>query len=312
MGLGKVEVAFRKTVLGEGPHWDAVKQVLVYNDIKGKSVHIYNPATGNDTMVELDGRVTLVVPVESDPNKYIVGVERELKVLEWDGKSSKPTSLKKLYSVENEYPGNRFNDGKCDSHGRLWAGTMGTETTPGVVDPWSGNLYQLGLDGKLTTQVDQIGIANGLAWSLDDSIFYYIDSCTYRIDAFNYDHTSGRIANRRPVFEFSKNGIAGIPDGMTIDTNGHLWLAVFNGHKILHIDPSAGKLINTIDMPTKNITSVAFGGPNLDVLYATSAASGLTDAETAAQPDAGCLFKITNTGAKGVAGGVSYKGTLPA
>lgn len=114
--------------------------------------------------------------------------------MEWDGVSSKPTSLKKLYTVDDHCPTNRINDGKCDASGRLWAGTMGYEPAPGQLDRNKGTLYSFGLDGQVVKQFDGIDIANGLAWTSDNKTFYYIDSFSYRIDAFDFELSSGKLS----------------------------------------------------------------------------------------------------------------------
>jgi len=158
--------------------------------------------------------------------------------------------------------------------------------------------------------LSSLDIANGLAWSSDNKTFYYIDSLTYRVDAWDYDSVGGVISNRRPVFDFKANNIKGIPDGMCIDEKGNLWVALFSGGKIAHIDPVAGNLIDHIEFPATNITSVAFGGPNLDILYVTSAQHGLSEEELLAQPDAGSIFQIRNTGVKGLSAGVAYGGKV--
>jgi gluconolactonase len=306
----------KRVYLGEGPHWDEKRKQLYYVNILGKSVHRFDPVTLEEHSVVVQEKgeghdsVGLVVPVEGEINKYVIGLGRSLRVMEWDGNSSNLTSLKTLHVVDDGNPNGRFNDGKCDSSGRLWAGTMGYEPVPGDLDEKKGLLYKLDTSGKLTRHVDKIDIANGLAWSPDNTTFYYIDTFTYRVDAFDYNAVDGIIRNRRPAFDFKVNNIEGVPDGMCIDATGNLWVAVFAGSKVLHIDPTVGKLIDTIDFPTKNITSVSFGGPNLDILYATSAQHGLTKEQLAAQPTAGSLFRITNTGAKGLSAGVPFGGKV--
>jgi gluconolactonase len=308
----KIEAVVKDLLLGEGPHWCGDKQELIYVDIPGKHVHRYVPATGTDYSVAVDGRVTFVIPIQNEKNKYVIGLERDVAVLEWDGISKNYTSLKIITSVESNYPKNRFNDGKCDPQGRIWTGTMGYETTPGNVDPEKGNLYRLDLEGKLSLEVDKINISNGLAWSKDSTKFFYVDSCAYSIDVFDFDAASGKASNRRVLFDLKKNGISGLPDGMVADIDDNLWLAVYTGGKILHIDSKTGKIIKTIDFTGRasKITSAAFGGKNLDELYVTSAKMGLTPEQLAVDKDAGALFKVTNLGTKGQSAGVSYKGKL--
>jgi len=300
-----------KCYLGEGPHWDPVKKEMLYVDIFGKGVLRYVPSTQECYKVTVDaGPVSVVCPVQGHPDKYLITVERDVQVMEWDGKSATPTSLKKLYTVDDHCKTNRINDGKCDSAGRLWAGTMGYEPAPGKLDAKKGTLYTFDLDGKVKKHFDQIDIANGLAWTEDNKTMYYIDSFSYRVDAFDYDGVAGVITNRRCAFDFKANGVEGIPDGMTIDANGNLWIAVFAAQKVIHVDPKVSKKIGQIDFPTKNMTSVAFGGPNLDILYATSAEHFLSAEELAAQPGAGALFEITNVGAKGLSAGFNYRGPI--
>jgi len=281
-------------------------------DIFANTIHRHVPSTGENFKVTLDGvdSLSVVVPVEGHKDKYLITTGREVKYMEWEEVSKSPSKLKHLHTVEQHLPKNRFNDGKCDPQGRLWVGTMGYEPVPGDLDEKKGTLYKFDLDGSLSKHVDMIDIANGIAWTADNKTMYYIDTFTYRVDAFDFDAVHGKISNRRPAFDFKLNGITGVPDGMTIDSNGNLWVAVFAGKRVLHVDPREGKLIDYIEFPTVNITSVAFGGPNLDILYATSAQHGLSPEEKAAQPDAGCLFKITNTGAKGLSAGSNYKGKL--
>jgi len=300
-----------KAYLGEGPHWNADKEELLYVDIFGKAVLRYIPKTQECFKVTVDaGPVSLVTPIAGRPNHYLITVERDVQVMEWDGVSPTPTSLKKLHTVDDHCPTNRINDGKCDKKGRLWAGTMGYEPAPGQLDAKRGTLYTFDLDGKVVKHFDQIDIANGLDWTGDGKTMYYIDSFSYRIDAFDYDGEKGTITNRRTAFDFKANGVSGIPDGMTIDANGNLWVAVFDGGKIVHIDPKAGKKIGQLDFPTKNMTSVAFGGKDLDIMYATSAEHFLSKDELEAQPGAGCLWEVRGLGVKGLEAGHEYKGKV--
>jgi len=143
----------------------------------------------------------------------------------------------------------------------------------------------------VTKKVTEVGISNGLAWSLDYKTMYYIDSTLQRVDAFDYDVETGNIANRRTVIENPKD--FGIPDGMTIDSEGKLWVALWEGSAITRWDPTNGKLLLKIALPAKRITSASFGGEDLSELYVTSAAKGEP------YPN-GALFRITNLGVKGV------------
>jgi sugar lactone lactonase YvrE len=305
--------------LGEGPHWDAATGQLYFVDLLGKGIHRYDPVTKKDARLDVAAKgegqdaTTLIVPVAGTTNKFVIGLGRSLRVLQWDGKSGveNGSNLKTLHVVADGNEGGRFNDGKCDPKGRLWAGTMGYYKSGDIgslqLKKWI--LYKLENDGKISKHEDKIDISNGLCWSNDNKIMYYVDSFTYRIDAYDYDIANGTISNRRPVFDLKANNYTGIPDGMTIDVNGNLWLAVFGGGKVLHINPNTGKVLGHVELPTLNITSVAFGGANLDTLYITCAQHDLSKEQLAAQPLAGSLFQVTNTGTKGIAG-VPYGGKV--
>jgi len=245
------------------------------------------------------GGISLVAPVEGEPDQYVVSTVRDLRLMEWDGHSNEPTSLTTILSVEPNLPGNRFNDGKCDSMGRLWAGTMVESGTAG-----SGNLYKID-KGNATNVQANINTSNGIAWNSANTLMYYIDTPTRKVDVFDYNHNAGTIFNRRTVYDFNSTGEAGSPDGMTIDTNGNLFVGCWGGNQMIHINPTTGQKIRSIPFPTANITSAAFGGPNLDILYVTSASIGLSEIDLQGQPAAGALFQITNLGVRG-SGGNSY------
>jgi gluconolactonase len=285
--------------LGEGPHWNADKNELYYVDISGQHVHRYVPGTGEHARVRIaQERVTLVVPVQGQENKYVIGVGRTLQLMDWDGRSATPTSLTTMYTVEPENPGNRWNDGKCDTRGRLWAGTMNDNL-------FTGNLYRV--TNNIQTVIRDVGISNGIAWNKANTLMYYIDTPTRKVDVFDFNDEQGTISNRRTVYDFNTVGESGSPDGMNIDADDNLWVACWGGSQIIHVDPRTSRKIKAVPLPTNNITSIAFGGPNLDVMYVTSASDGLSDAQKADQPAAGCLFQITNTGARGQGGGNNFR-----
>lgn len=209
----------------------------------------------------------------------------------------------KLTNGNCEFFNNRFNDGKCDLLGRLWAGTMGPEGAPGDVKRHQGSMYfcrQNLEDDKIAladAKFDQIDISNGLDWSPDGKVMYYIDSFTRKVEAFDFDASSGSLSNRRTVFDLKANGYNGFPDGMTIDTRGHLWVACFGSSEVLEINPmSGGKCESRIsfDGLASRITSCAFGGPDLRDLYVTSAMD--------AEGNGGQVFVVRDTGAQGFAG----------
>ncbi|XP_019870746.2 uncharacterized protein LOC109599228 [Aethina tumida] len=287
--------------LGEGPHWDVATQSLYYVDIFGKAIHRYVPATKKHTKAIIGtGPVSLIIPVEGQKDKYLISIGRTLAVVTWDGESDKVSDTVVLAEVDNtpDTLDNRFNDGKCDPSGRLWAGTMGGEPVLGQVKQEKAALFTL--DNKqIKTHLTKIGISNGLAWTPDNKTMYYIDSHKGYVEQFDFDINKGTISNSKIIFTPAKHGIDGALDGMTIDTDGNLWIAIFNGYRVIQIDPRKPEtLLQTIPIPAKQTTSVAFGGPNLDELYVTSASFTVGGVELP-PPDHGATFKVTGTGAKG-------------
>jgi sugar lactone lactonase YvrE len=178
-----------------------------------------------------------------------------------------------------------MNDGKVDSRGRFWAGTMAGDHTPA-----QGSLYRLQRSNgayEVSPMVGGITIANGLDWSPDNRILYYVDSATQRIDRFDFDAESGTLSNRRPFVEIP--AAEGLPDGMTVDAEGCIWLALFRSGSIRRYS-TAGKVIMEVKVPVALVTSCAFGGSGLDELYITTARHRLSPAEALEQPTSGGLF----------------------
>nr|XP_022906695.1 regucalcin [Onthophagus taurus] len=296
-----IEVVTERVTLGEGPHWDPYIQSLFYVDILGQSVHKYTPATNTHTQTYIEGGpVSLLVPVEGHSDLFLISIGRKLAVITWDGVSEKPSKIETLIEVENEPEtrGNRFNDGKADPAGRLWAGTMGPEPEIGKLEPEMGSLYTLIGKAEVKKHLSKVSIANGLAWNTKLKKMYYIDSPKRTVDQYDYDIVKGTITNRKVIFDLDSHKIPGVPDGMTIDTDGNLWVAVFDGGCLLHINPNTSELIKKLTFPCKQITAAAFGGPNLDELYVTSARLTVKGVEQ--KEPAGAVFKVTGTGARGI------------
>lgn len=299
----KVEQIDAPTTLGEGPHWDHNAQALYYVDIKDATIHKYVPSTNRHTAVKIDGaQVSFVIPLDGAKDKFVISVGRNIAILTWDGESSTPTDMKYVSSVDNEkeVQDNNLNDGKADPTGRLWTGSVGRGG--GSLHDFApvGSLFSFSKDWKPTKQLTKIRVSNGLAWSEDK--MYYIDTLTKKVDAFDFDAESGKISNRRTAFDFELNGVEGHPDGMTIDTEGKLWVATFGGSKVIRVDPANGKLLSHISFPTPQVTSVAFGGPQLDELYVTSANILLSEEQKKQYPSSGVTFRVTGLGVKGYPG----------
>lgn len=285
--------------LGEGPHWEAKTKTLYYVDAFAATVHRHVPHTNEHSHCKFKGNtVSFVIPVEGkEESEFVIGLEREIVHVIWDLKSDKPTATRVLSAAEEDRGGNRVNDGKVDPAGRLWTGTL--MPGQGLDDaPFTSHLYSFDKGSSPKKHLSGIAVSNGLAWSLDYKTFYYIDSLKYKVQGFDYDITNGTINNERTVFDLKKNNVEGIPDGMTIDSEGKLWVAVYTGGKVIRIDPDTGKLLYILPIPSWEVTSVVFGGPNLDELYVTSA-NKTKDYPKDKFPQPGQTFKVTNLGVRG-------------
>ena len=269
----QTELVFNaKATLGEGPAWDAKSQSLYWIDILERRIH-----AGSELLCELDDLIGCVAPCK---NGHLI-VAKKASFVDLDPGSGRQTLLAVL---ESEPRGNRLNDGKCDPVGRLIAGSMDMNERES-----SGKLYTFN-GRRITPLLDGITISNGLAWSPDLKIFYYIDTPTREIQAFDYDTASGEIANRRVVVRVAES--LGWPDGMTSDLDGNLWVAMWGGAQITKWNPGTGQLLEQIPVPALLTSACTFGGPSMNELYVTSARRGLTQDELKKYPLSGGLFKI--------------------
>lgn len=257
--------------LGEGPFWDTRTQTLHWLDILNKRIY-----AGPDLLAQLDEFIGCAA-LRADGG-LILALKNSIVDL-------KPGSIKPaVLAALSEPVNNRLNDGKCDPAGRFLAGSMDlNESAP------TGALYSF--DGKTITKLlSGITISNGLTWSPDHQTFYYTDTPTRQVTAFDYDLATGQVANPRPAVRVP-DGL-GWPDGMTSDTDGNLWIAMWGGAQVTKWDPRTGHLLDQIPMPVLQPSSCIFGGADLNELYVTSARKGLGQADLAKYPLSGGLFKI--------------------
>ncbi len=265
-----------KATLGEGPAWDAKTQTLYWIDILEKRIY-----AGTELMAQLDDFIGCLAPRKN--GNLILGlseVEGRASFVDFAPDSSQQTVLASL----NESATNRVNDGKCDPAGRFLAGTMDMNEK----DP-SGSLYSF--DGKNVTRLlDGITISNGLAWSADHKTFYYIDTPTRKAKAFDYDVATGQIANPRVAIHVPES--LGWPDGMTSDTDGSLWIAMWGGAQVTKWNPNSGKLLEQISIPALQSSACVFGGKDRNELYVTSARKGMSADDLKKYPLSGGLFKV--------------------
>ncbi|MGK7900843.1 MAG: SMP-30/gluconolactonase/LRE family protein [Hormoscilla sp.] len=280
-----------KNTLGEGPIWQPEEQVLYWVDIDGQCFFKFDPATGKHERFEV-GLPVGVVAFRADGG-IIMATQKGFAFWDFDALGERYShypsridtisSLQLIADPEAHKPQTRFNDGKVDSHGRFWAGTLG--------DSYHNALYRFDPDGSVQMMEDGIGLANGIGWSPDNQTLYFTDSLRHSIYAYDYDAVSGTIANRRV---FVHDDSAGLPDGLTVDREGFIWSAWWGGWRITRYDPE-GKLERQVEMPVECPTSCTFGGASLDELYITSACAALGEAGKHKQPLAGDLFRLKTT-----------------
>jgi sugar lactone lactonase YvrE len=273
-----------KAVLAEGPCWLEDQQKLLWVDIEGSRVHVFDPASGEDRYFDMPSHVGVAVPTER--GDLLAATQKGFVRLD-----PATGAITPLFDPEADLPGNRFNDGKCDPQGRFWAGSIAYDRTPKVASLWR-------LDAQLNVQrmVADVSTSNGLTWSLDGKTMYYIDTPTRRVDAFDFDGPSGEIRGRRTIIRVPED--MGKPDGMTIDGQGMLWVALWGGWAVSRWNPDSGALLGKIEVPVERVSSCCFGGPDFRTLYITTARSGLSPDALDAQPLAGGLFHVT-TGYQG-------------
>ena len=265
-----------KAVLGEGPVWRAETQDLVWVDIESARVCCFNPATGENQTWDVGEKPGLAVPTKQ--GDLILGTSVGFVRLDLASGVLSP-----IIDPEQDLPNNRFNDGKVDPEGRLWAGTMGMDETPNV-----GSLYRLNRNLSADKLFDQVSISNGMAWTSDQKTFYYIDSPTRRVDVFDCDMAGGTVSDRRTAFGLPEG--MGYPDGMSIDNEGMLWVALWQGWGVARFAPG-GALLAKVEVPVECVTSCCFGGENWDELYITTSSRDLDETGRAEQPLAGGLFR---------------------
>lgn len=281
--------------IGEGPHWNERDRTLLYVDINDGSVHRWNSTTGKDEHHKFDSFCSLVVPCSK--GGYIVSIGKSICRFNWDNKE-----VTVLATVDEEKD-TRINDGKCDSSGRLWFGTMGLEKDSAVVVPNLGSLFSLETDGTVKKRKEGVTISNGLAWTSDSRTMYYIDSTPRKVYAYDFDIKTGSMSNERIAIDFGGEETMsdlGYPDGMAIDTQDRVWIACFFGGKVVRFNPKTGERLQDVIVPARRTTSCCFGGTHFDVMFITSSRHFISEEEAKTTPLAGSVFRVTGLGVKGL------------
>jgi sugar lactone lactonase YvrE len=272
--------------LGEGPVWDVVHDRLVWVDIDGRQVHVTSG----------DGEDTRSYPTPAPPGAVALQHDGDLLLALGAGfarLSLHDGALTPLADAPGVDPAvARMNDAEVDPAGRWWAGTKAYDDAPG-----GGRLFRLDAGGAVTTVLERVTNSNGLVWSADGGTLYYVDTPTKTIARFPFEMAGGTLGER--AVHADTSALSGLPDGMTIDGDGNLWVAFWGGWCVRCFSGADGSLLEEVQLPVEQPTSVAFGGPGLRRLHVTSARAGLAPAALAQQPSAGKVH-VFEPGVQGV------------
>lgn len=278
--------------LGEGPVWSATEQALYWVDIVNHRFSRFYPESGKYEV--FDAGLPVGVLALRVHGGLVMATKEGFAFWHWQTQAGTQSHLEFIANANPEVskPHNRFNDGAVDCQGRFWAGTMceGYEDCEGA-----GSLYRLDPDLSVSVMETGLTISNGIGWSPDNTRMYLTDSPRRIIYVYDFDAHNGTISNRRPFVHTPDE--SSVPDGLTVDSEGFVWSARWGGWRIIRYDPD-GETERVIQMPVQYPTSCAFGGPNLDELYITSARTALSEQKRSQQPQAGDLFRL-QVGIKG-------------
>ncbi|MEU1597833.1 SMP-30/gluconolactonase/LRE family protein [Streptomyces sp. NPDC005708] len=249
------EVAVRaEAALGEGPTWDTGARRLIWVDILGSRVHTYDPASGHRTVMATEQHVGAAKPRVG--GGLVVNLRDGVGLYEPGGRDFR-------WLLRERVPGRRANDAAVAPDGSLWAGTMRYDEAPG-----GGSLSRIAPDGTVRTVLDDVAVSNGTGWSPDGRLMYYIDSPTRRVDVLDVGD-DGLPLDRRPLARVDR----GFPDGLAVDADGCVWVALWDGGAVHRYTPS-GELDRVLELPVPRPTACAFGGADLADLYITTARTG--------------------------------------
>lgn len=277
-----VEVAIHSgDQLGEGSVWLPDEQALLWVDIAGGFARRWDSRSGRIASTSFPGEVSAVVPCRQ--GGVVIALGHELLLL--DGEVGEQDAiLHTLAQAESDRPQNRFNDCRCDPQGRLWAGTMSKAR-----EPHTAGLYRLTAGAELELVVGETTLSNGIAWSPEGNSMYFIDSTTQQIDVFDFDGRDGAISSRRCLAKIDLED--GMPDGMTVDAEGGVWVCLFGGGALRRYDAD-GSLTASISLPVPHPTCPAFGGQDMCTMFITTTRHRLSPKQLLDLPDAGSVLSL--------------------
>ncbi|GIN11789.1 putative sugar lactone lactonase YvrE [Shouchella clausii] len=257
-----------KAALGEGPLWDEGEQVLYWVDIDGYKLHRFNPKTNDDQQLSFAQHLSAVV--KKAGGGFVLAMGDGLYLYEEE-------RLTPYFLLPQGGEQLRFNDAKCDPAGRLWAGTMAFDCHSPI-----GALYCLDHNGQISKVISGLAISNGLAWDEEKGLLYHNETASARTTAYHFDEQTGQISEPRMI-DIPYRSYNGRPDGMAIDENGYLWIALYGAGKVICADPDNGNVLEEVVVPATNVTSCAFGGEDYRTLYVTTA-------NKQGEPEGGSVF----------------------
>ncbi len=268
-----------KALLGEGTLWSVREQALYWVDILGHQLHRYHPTSETRKSWHFMEEISALAERRDTPG-LLLTLRHDFAYFD-----PQTEQIQRLCRAEPDKPGNRFNDGKCDSSGRFWATTIDFECRRAT-----GGIYRFHSDGSCVAMHPGYVVNNGPTWSLDGTTMYLNDTVAGRVQAFDFDPSAGTIEHERTWLQLAPDD--GLPDGMTTDALGRMWIAHWGGSCVTCHDPDTAQELTRIALPTRHITNCVFGGPDMQTLLITSASTGLSPENLAQEPLAGGLFSV--------------------
>ncbi len=267
-----------KAELGEGPLWH--ENALWWVDIHAGTLNRLNPANGDTSTRPTNDSLGAACPCAD--GRWLLAQRRGFSLLDWQTGQIEPLASIDLPTEQ------RLNDGKCDPVGRFWAGSMSEPPRHK-----SAFLFALEADGRVTKVLDGISLSNGLAWSSDGGTMFHADSLEQTVTAYDFECADGTLGKSRVLVRFPES--MGCPDGLTIDKENHLWIAMWGGSSVVRLHGETGKILEKIDLPVTQPSSCCFGGAQFDQLFVTSAWSGMSNLQRERDPLAGSIFRISTS-----------------